>query len=121
MERESPETHKALLEEIRELRDLYVRLKAESKKNKKFALESQIVIEDLKKELAARGGSGGGRTRELELVERAREERERRKAAEEALKIEREERDRLEREWRDEEQKWRKSQAGEDVSVAAKI
>jgi len=89
-----------MTKEIGDLRLAYLRLRAESKKNKKYALESQQAIEALKKEIAmlrkgggagGRGGGEGGGGKELELTERVREERERRKQVEERVeKAERE-------------------------------
>lgn len=88
---QSTESQEAMTKEIIDLRLAYARLRTESKKNKKFALESQLAIEDLKREIAGlrKGGRGGGkeaeereRGKELELAERVREERERRKEVE---------------------------------------
>ena len=63
-----PETSQALMEEIAGIRHHYELLKATSKKNKKFALESQVVIEQLKKEIDAlqrAADASGGASREL--------------------------------------------------------
>lgn len=97
---QSTESQEAMTKEIGDLRLAYLRLRAESKKNKKYALESQQAIEALKKEIAmlrkgggagGRGGGEGGGGKELELTERVREERERRKQVEERVeKAERE-------------------------------
>lgn len=109
-----PETSQALMEEIASLRHHYELLKTASKKNKKFALESQVVIEELKKEIHAlqrAADASGGSSRELKS------ERQRAKDLEDELVRERARADKAERDLKDGDGKRRRETDHSEVSV----
>ena len=109
-----PETAQALMEEIAGIRHHYELLKATSKKNKKFALESQVVIEQLKKEIDAlqrAADASGGSSRELK------NERQKTKELEEELTKEKARADKAEKELRDGDGKRRRETDHSEVST----